>query len=209
MHDAETIRLARRLKAEFQSRKSKQIGRAIATRVNEELESWWIRGALLCQELEADPFKFIEAAFLYSRKGPHQNAIGGEAHRGWYDMYLKDTEEVRVNPNPSQSGEAIELSGTEADFMRSYKNFWDLMWAYYRSEEVTEEIMQNMVIWGQGDVHPVIRTILAHNEPYIQKTVGEEARWMIANDPGIERACRKLRLPIELVLDWKEVPGDA
>ena len=88
---AETEATAELIKKHFNQLKSEQIGKKYNPHARFRKYELWIAAAEVCNDLEAGPYDFVRAAFLYCNipGGPYPQNLCTNAVRIWYSEYKK------------------------------------------------------------------------------------------------------------------------
>jgi hypothetical protein len=168
----------------------------------------WQKAALVCEELNASPELFVDAAFSQCRNtlGPFPNAMYGPACRKWYVEYTASRKAYR------QAKDAAELSGRDPMFdAASDSNVVDLKYEIDFVERsltrltgtkkinaVTIEYLNSLTT----SYPPHVRVLLGYGNDKIKLFFGKDALDFYNTRPHMYRAAQTLGYPIKDILLW-------
>ena len=168
----------------------------------------WQKAARLCEELNASPEVFVDAAFSQCKSslGPFPNAMYGPACRNWYRAYTDTRTAYR------QAKDAAELAGRAPMFdAESDSNVVDLK---YEIDFVERSLLR---LTGTKKINAVtieyvnslttsypahVRVLLGYGNDKVKLFFGEAALEIYNTRPQMYRAAQTLGYPIKEILLW-------
>jgi hypothetical protein len=168
----------------------------------------WQKAALVCEELNASPELFVDAAFSQCRNtlGPFPNAMYGPACRNWYKEYTASRKAYR------QAKDEAELAGRDPMFdAESDSNVVDLK---YEIDFVERSLLRLTGTKKINDVtieyvnslttsYPAhVRVLLGYRNDKVKLFFGKTALEFYNTRPQMYRAAQTLGYPIREILLW-------
>ena len=85
----EIFNTGQEVKKAFYEAKRQQLGKAYSPSPRHNKQETWLAAGEICIELEASPFDFVRAAFMFNNVpgGPFPAQLTGGAARKWYNQY--------------------------------------------------------------------------------------------------------------------------
>jgi len=173
----------------------------------------WQKAARVCEELNASPELFVDAAFSQCRNtlGPFPNAMYGPACRNWYKEYTASRKAYR------QAKDEAELEGRDPMFdAESDSNVVDLK---YEIDFVERSLLR---LTGTKKINAVtieyinslttgypahVRVLLGYRNDKVKSFFGKTALEFYNTRPQMYRAAQTLGYPIREILLWLNAPN--
>lgn len=181
------------IRSEFKRHKQEITGRKYNPNVRHDNESSWRAAAENCVQLNADPYRFVEACFKQCRSpaGPFANQLGGPGAKNWYLAEYPSGGPANEDDYvaPDQNSPIPDMSAS--DLVREeFKMAIELLVRRTGSKQPFDwyKDLMNFLV----PIQPYTRVCLGHSLPGILEEWGEKACEQVTRNPALYNALIKM-----------------
>ena len=178
----EIFNTGQEVKKAFYEAKRQQLGKPYSPQGRHNKPETWLAAGELCIELQASPYDFVRAAFLFNNVpgGPFPNQLVGGGARRWYNQYRQHMNAVGM---PAEEVDNQEVLGM---FRHAVKCMMSQIRMRPRDFLLDEYIMRR-------DVTPAfVRVLLFPNDQQMRDRWLREACEELNSQPSILAAVKRL-----------------
>jgi len=175
--------LAAELKKLFARMKTEQLGQSYKPAARFQKPALWIAAAKKCLELEADPFDFLRATFLYCSipGGPYPQQLATNAAVRWYRQYSKS-----VIKGESDTLYNSEIQGLICSAINN------LLAISHGQGKTSWQILLDDNLLPDYVAPAFVRVLLRPLDPAMLEKYGRTARLEILSSPRLLRTLKEL-----------------